>query len=331
MSRKKPNILLVGVGRWGMNHLRVLKQLEVEGLCKLYGVCDVDEEVLNKVKKKYEIKCTTDYEAEIKNDEVLAVDIVTPIDTHYEICKKALEAGKDVFVEKPITDVASQAKELAELADEQKLVLMVGHIFHYNPATQRVKGLIQEGVVGDILFMYGHFMGVKPRRNDCGVTLGDAVHHIEVFNYLMDRLPNRAWGIVKSYLGGPLDDTSVVFLDYGGSIAYVETSCLSPAKLRDLVIVGTQKSITSDLLAQTVRLHEARDKYVDRRLVKELITSDVPIEYKEPLKIELVEFVNCIRKRRKPPTDGWVGYYAVRIAETALESARAGKPLVIRY
>lgn len=133
-----PKIVLVGVGRFGKNHLRVLKELEKDGLCALYGVVDKNIEILRKLRKNYDVKTTSDL-TEFLNNDVDAVDIVTPADIHFELCKKSLSAGKHVFVEKPLTTSYSKAKELIQLAAEKNRILMAGHIFRYNPAVKKIK------------------------------------------------------------------------------------------------------------------------------------------------------------------------------------------------
>jgi predicted dehydrogenase len=187
----KPKIVLVGVGRFGKNHLRVLKELEDDGLCTLYGVVDKRVEVLESIRKTYGVSTASNL-ADFLNSEADAVDVVTPSDTHFEICKECLASGKHVLVEKPLTTCYSDARKLVQFAAKCNRILMVGHIFRYNAAVRKIKELIESGELGKIYYMFGHYMGFKDPRAELGALLNFAIHHIDIYDYLFDEIPEEA-------------------------------------------------------------------------------------------------------------------------------------------
>jgi predicted dehydrogenase len=253
----KPRIVLIGVGRFGKNHLRVLKELEEEGLCTLYGVVDLQIDVLENIRRAYNVIISTDFR-DFLTEDVDAVDIVTPANTHFEICKECLNAGKHVFVEKPLATSYVEAKKLVQMSREQGKILMVGHIFRYNPAVQKIKELIEKKEVGEIYYMFGHFMGLNDPRLDVGALYNYAVHHIDIYDYLLEKLPEEVMSCTGHFLGRKeFEDVAIIILKYpSGTLGIIECSWLPPGKFRDLTIVGSKKSLTSDLLSQTLELHD---------------------------------------------------------------------------
>lgn len=326
-----PKIVLVGVGRFGKNHLRVLKELEKDGLCALYGVVDKNIEILRKLRKNYDVKTTSDL-TEFLNNDVDAVDIVTPADIHFELCKKSLSAGKHVFVEKPLTTSYSKAKELIQLAAEKNRILMAGHIFRYNPAVKKIKELIKLGELGKIYYMFGHYMGFKDPRREVGALFNFAVHHIDIYDYLLEETPEEVVCNVDYFLERKhLEDLAVLILKYkSGTVGIIESGWLPPGRYRDLTIVGSRKSITSDLSKQTVTVHDIHVKKQNETLKavdKGITTMDVKTE--EPLKIELRDFVECVKTGRKPIAHAQVALRTIMIAEKALKAARLKRSVKI--
>ena len=320
MNSKPLTLALIGLGRFGRNHLRVLKELESQSRCRLIRVCDTRGDVLRLASKEYHINVTNDYNEILEDDDISAVDLVTPIATHYDLCREFLKAGKDVFVEKPLADTGVKARKLAELAKQKNQILMVGHIFRYTEVTRIVKEQISSGELGKIFFMHGRFIGVKPRKDRYGVIMSDAVHHIDLFNFFMDSLPKKVSAKAQYCLGGKQDDLALIFLDYGNVFAYIELSCISPIKSRELTVVGSSKGMTADLLKQQVEIHAWTNDEATGSLGRKTITTRPRIVPTEPLKVELLEFINSLTSRIPPPTDGRAGANAVMIAEAALRS-----------
>ena len=275
-------VLLVGLGRWGMNHLRTLQELGVDVL-----TCDTDMTKEPDITTHRELLGCVD-----------AVDIVTPADSHYAICMDCLRAGKDVFVEKPIALTSSQACEMVSEAEKRDLILQVGHVFRYHSAIQDMKDGMRD--VGNMRYVYGHFMSNKKPRTDVGVTHTDSIHFFDLFNYLFGVMPSSVVSVTKSFLGNPLDDTSVSVLDYGGRMAVVESSCIAPQEKRDIAIAGSMGSLHFDFLDQ---------RYASGK----------------PLTAELSDFLCAMETRAKPVSDGRCGYDALRVVEACYLSSIGGK------
>jgi len=327
----KPKIVLVGVGRFGKNHLRVLKELENDGLCTLYGVVDKRVEVLESVRENYGVLTTSNLTEFLKND-IDGIDIVTPSDTHFKICKECLAAGKHVFVEKPLTTSYAEAKELVRFAAEKDRILMVGHIFRYNPAVKKIRELMKLGELGEIYYMFGHYMGFKEPRSDVGALLNFTVHHIDIYDYLLDEMPEEVTCGVGYFLGRKnFEDLAILVLKYKkGIMGIIEGGWLPPGRYRDLTIIGSKKSVVSNLSEQTVVLHNIHMEPQNRALkaVNEG-SSNVDVKIEEPLKLELEDFIGCIKTGRKPIAHGQVALKTIMIAEKALESARLKRSVKI--
>jgi UDP-N-acetylglucosamine 3-dehydrogenase len=216
-------VLLLGLGRWGANHLRILHSLPVE-----FYVADVQAKSLESARKLGipETHCSAEPLAFLPR--VDAAVIVTPAQTHFDLARQFMEAGKDVFVEKPITLASPQAKELARLAEERQRILQVGHIFRFDPASQWLREAIQEGQFGHVRLLRGNFSGFKRPRNDSGVAFADAIHFVDLFNYLLGQTPASVAAVTKDFLGRGMEDASWLSLEYatpaGIAWATVETN-----------------------------------------------------------------------------------------------------------
>ncbi len=320
----KPKIVLIGVGNFGKNHLRVLKELEDQGICKLYGVVDINGEILKGVSKRRKFKTSVDFHDFLKDD-VDAVDVVTPTSTHSVISKECLAAGKHVFIEKPLTTNYGEAKELVQIAEEQRKTLMVGHIFRYNFAVRKIRKLIEKGELGQVYYMFGHFMGLKDPKSDVGALFNYTVHHIDIYNYLLQRLPEEVTCCVGFFLGrNEFEDVALLALKYPGNImGIVEGSWLPPGKYRDLTVVGSRKSATSNLSEQTLEIHDIHIESCKERLrAVDKGSEKLNLKFKEPLKLELQDFIESVKTGRKPIADARAALNSVKIAEKALESAQ---------
>jgi predicted dehydrogenase len=327
----KPKIVLVGVGRFGKNHLRVLKELEKDGLCTLYGVVDKRVEVLESVRRDYNVTATPNLDEFLKSD-IDAVDIVTPADTHFKVCQECLAAGKHVFVEKPLATNYADARKLVQFAADKDRILMAGPIYRYNPAVNKIKELTDLGELGKIYYMFGHYVGFKDPRAEVGALINFAVHHIDIYDYLLEELPEEVTCSVAHFLGREnFEDLAVLVLRYGnGTVGIIESGWLPPGNHRDLTVVGSKKSVTSDLSKQTVILHDicmeknnGTFKAIDKGVL------DLNVKFEEPLKLELKDFVECIKTGRKPIAHGQVASRIVLIAEKALESAHLKRSVKI--
>lgn len=320
-------ILLIGMGRWGKNHLKILKNMVDE-----LFIADSD---LNQLKACVDISIQEDHLSIDYRDflgEVDGVDIVTPANNHFAICQDCFKKGKDVFVEKPIALTTQEAKEMIDQAERQKRILQVGHIYRYHPAVSKIKILLEEGRLGMIRYAYGHFMGFKRPRMDVGVTQTDAIHFFDLFNYLFGHPPQAVRSVARHYLNLSLDDTSISVLEYGERIALVESGYMPPEKRRDISIIGDRGSIYCDFQKNSLLFYENRhEKQGGKWVAIEGECLEIPIGSEEPLAVELKAFLESIKTRKKPLADGQAGYEALKVVEACYQSSQEGKRIEIKW
>jgi predicted dehydrogenase len=325
-------ILLLGLGRWGVNHLRNLNSLPIE-----LFVAEVSDKHLEPARKLGipAERLTTDYKKFISR--VDGVVIVTPAQTHFAMCREFLEAGKDVFVEKPLTVAGEESKQLAELADKHKRILQVGHILRFDPATLWLREAVQNGDFGKVNMIRGHFGGFKRPRNDGGVMFADGVHFMDLFNFILDALPRSVLAIHHDFMQRGMDDVSFVSLEYdtprGRTWATVENDYFIPGKFREVIVCGDQMSAVCDYNVAQYKIktftnrHEraGNDVKATEGVVQQIETSP-----EEPLLAELRAFIDSIKTRARPRADGWAGYESIRILNAALESVKTGGAIELK-
>lgn len=310
-------VLQIGVGNFGKNHLRVWNELRED----LY--------VADLLPKNLEL-CGTynmpadhigaDYKAFLPK--VDAVDIITPTDSHFALCREALLAGKDVFVEKPFTSTAAEASELVELAEKNGRIIQVGHLFRYNPATRTIRDMIQKGELGTIRYIYGTYAGFKRMRTDVGVTQTDSIHYFDVVHFLLGRLPDKVTSVQKDSMGRGLEDISITFLHYPETLVKIESGYHHPEQSRGFVVVGSLKTVEADLVKQTLRLHNNTFTLKGREYVAVHDGVHAPaLKAEEPLRNELKAFRESIKTRAKPLADAKTGWETLVVVEAARESA----------
>ena len=319
-------ILLVGLGRWGKQHLRVLTGLGVE-----VRVADLDPERLDWATKTFGVdrdRTTLDFRSAL--DAVDAVDLVTPADTHLALARQCLEAGKDCFVEKPVTRTVAEARVLAEVVRRSGCVLQVGHIFRFHPVTDRLRRCLVDGSVGQIRYVSGRFTGFKRPRKDVGVTQTDAIHYFDLFTYLLGRRPSAALATLRDYLGRGLDDLAFVTVEYGEILAFVEAGYFAPGTFRDCVVVGTEGSLTADFSRSVVTVFRNVHHRRDRDWVAGAGEPEVfKAAGEEPLRQELASFVESVRRAQSPPVGVADGLLALQVVEAAQLSSRLGRRVTL--
>jgi predicted dehydrogenase len=238
-------VLLLGLGRWGLNHLRNLCNLPIE----LY-VAELGDQQLDPARRigLPSERLTTNYRDFISR--VDGVVVVTPAQTHFPLCNELLKAGKDVFVEKPLALENGESRQLAELAKNQKRILQVGHILRFDPATLWLRDAIENGYFGKVNMIRGRFGGFKRPRNDSGVMFADGIHFADLFNFILGALPKSVLAIHHDFMNRGMDDASFVSLEYetpyGKTWATIENDYFIPGKFRDVVICGDKRSAVCD-------------------------------------------------------------------------------------
>ena len=308
MSEKK--IAVLGCGLWGRNIVRNFYNLNALGM-----VCDLDDENLAKVKEQYpEVKTTKDFHDILNSDEIMGVVVVTPSHTHYKFVKAMLEAGKHVYVEKPISTVAQEAKDLKELADSKGLVLMVGHLLLYHPAVNRLKMLVEEGVLGDIVYAQSDRLNINYFKNDRSVMWDLAPHDVSMTSYILGKEPVRVISAVgASSDSNDIMDITHVTIEYeDGIIAHISDSWIHPQKRVNLLVRGTKAAaIFDDTLAENkLQIFESSSPKVSKTEVLDYIEI-------EPLKLECQHFLKCIEQGKPARSDGHNGFNVVKVLEEA--------------
>ena len=321
----------VGAGYWGKNLVRVF-----EGLpdVRLKTICDSSSDILESMQNQYrEAEVCADYSEVLADPEIEAVVLAVPAVRHFEAAKKALEAGKHVYVEKPMTLCSAEAVELVEMAERESRVLMVGHLLEYHPAVEHLKRLIDEGELGDIYYLYAQRVNLGIVRRDENALWSLAPHDVSVLLYLLGQEPDSVSARGACYLQDGVEDVVFVNLHFAdGKMAQVQVSWLDPHKIRQLTIVGSQKMVVFDDMASSdkVRIYDKsaeRDEYESYGDAITLRFGDVVIPHismAEPLRLESQHFVECVREAKTPRSDGRDGLRVVRVLEAAQRSLKEG-------
>jgi predicted dehydrogenase len=321
------NLGVIGCGVWGRNHVRVLSELDN---VNLEIISDLNIENLKKLNKTYKVKTTKNYQDILNNKNIHAVTISSPSSTHYKLVKQALLANKHVLVEKPITLNSKEGESLVKLAKKQNKILMVGHIFRYNPAVLKLKDEIKKGTLGKIRFMYGSRMGLMTPRHDCGVIFDFALHDIDTFCYILGEWPLEVTAVATSIKETKHEDVGFITLKFRkGIVANIGVSWLTPKKIRDLWVIGDQKSAGLDYLSQELNIYNKGivpeyNSFGEFKLMTKSEGDDYRpfIKNKEPLKEEIINFIKSIEKKQKPVVDGQIGVNAVKIIEACYQSVK---------
>jgi len=331
---------LVGTGYWGPN---LANAIERTGKAIVYGLCDTDQTHLAALARRYpHARATTELGELLRDDDVDAVLVATPTAAHYELTRRALEAGKDVLVEKPLTTDSHEAAALVRLARELDRVLMVGHVFAYNPAIRAVDELIKAGELGDIYYMSFERTNLGPVRTDVSALWDLAAHDASIMCDFMSATPVSVTANGQSYLNPGIDDVVfATFIFEHGVAAHVHASWLNPNKVRQITVVGSKKmAVCDDLdLRHPVRLY---DKRVSLPPISEITGSFLQhktlvvdsgamipvVQTREPLLGEVDDFFECIISGQKPRADGLSGWRVVALMEAAAQSIACGSAIV---
>jgi predicted dehydrogenase len=331
MNTHKRQITLgvVGCGYWGPNLVRNLRQAPD---CQLKVVCDASENRLAHMKRLYpEVATTRQYEEVLGDAQLDAVVIATPVRFHYPMAKAALEAGKHVFIEKPIARTAAEAKELVELADSRGLVLMVGHTFLFSPAVRRMKEIIDAGDIGQIQYIAARRLNLGLFQKDINVAWDLAPHDISILLYLLEESPLSVSCQGASHVSRDIEDVTMMYLNFRKNrCAFIHNSWLDPKKVRQMTVVGSQRMIVYDDTEplEKLKIYDARvevpphyDTFAEFTYSYHYGDAYVPyIKQDEPLKLECANFIESIREGKVPVTHGKLGLEVVRILEAANQS-----------
>jgi UDP-2-acetamido-3-amino-2,3-dideoxy-glucuronate N-acetyltransferase len=324
MSTPPVGIAVAGCGYWGKNLVRNLHQMG-----NLVAVCDPSPAVLDEVRAAYKgIDATSDIDRILADPRVDAVALAVPAEQHYTLTKKTMLAGKDAFVEKPLALEVPQAEELVDLAAREKRVLMVGHILEYHPAVRKLKEFVEAGELGEIHYVYSNRLNLGKVRKEENILWSFAPHDISVILLLTGTLPEWASTSGENYLRHDIADVTMTCLAFPGRLrAHIFVSWLHPYKEQKLVVIGSRKMAVFDDVAKEGKL-KIFDKGIEWKdgepVIRQTAESTLFFPEIEPLREELAHFVDCVRTRRAPRTDGVNGLKVLRVLDACQRSMREG-------
>jgi len=318
----------IGYGYWGPN---IVRNFSMASESQVTMVCDMNSQVLKKVKKVYpHIRVTTDFATMIKDPDVDAVAIATPVFTHYEFAKMSLQAGKSVFVEKPFTYTVAEAEELVELARKKNQKIMVDHTFLYTGAVRKIKQLIEDQVLGDLYYFDSVRVNLGLFQHDVNVIWDLAPHDISIMHYLIGDNPQAVVATGAGHFGRKLEDIAYLTIYYPRNvIAHISVNWLSPVKVRTTLIGGKKKMLVWNDLEPDEKL-KIYDKGVDVKtkegqynLLVDYRSGDMwapKIEQTEALRLIAEKFVDYVVNGGTVVNDGAAGLNVVKILTAANES-----------
>ena len=313
--RRRLRAGVIGVGAMGRNHARLYSELSN---VQLVGVADSTESLAASVARNYGCKAFLDYHG-LLNENLDIVSVVVPTTLHKKVALDAIKKGTNVLVEKPIADTSENADQITRAARKSKVKLMVGHVERFNPAVMKLKELIDDGLLGEVVSISAKRVGpYNPRIRDVGIILDLGTHDIDIMSYLygetIEAVYASAGTVVHSH-----EDHAIITLSFrSGSSGVIDTNWLTPHKVRNITVIGSRGIAEVDCIQQTLRIF-------DQEWVR-----DAKIEKAEPLKLELAHFIDCVRHDKRPLASGEEGKHALEVALAAVESARTRKACRIR-
>ena len=318
-----------GLGQWGKNLVRNMAEVG-----ELAWICDADEERVQEFAKRYpSAQRTTNYDDLLADDSLEAIVVATPVPTHYELAKRALEAGKHVFVEKPPAMHGAEMEELCDLAEERNLVLMPGHLLLYHPGVQKLKQLIDAGDLGDVLCVYGNRQNLGTIRTHENALWSLGVHDLSVLLYLIDEEPSELWAHGNAFLNPGVEDVVFCYLRFpSGKIAHMHLSWLDPHKIRRITVVGRDKMVVFDdmELERKITVYDKAPEQPTKTYGEwRTRTGDIyspKIPNNEPLRLECEHFMSLVRgdgDRLRAARDGLTVVRALEQLQASLEAVTA--------
>ena len=326
---------VIGYGYWGPNVVRNLDRLDET---TVVAVCDKSTAARRKAAKAYPgVLVTDDAAALMSSPEIDAIAVVTPVWTHYELAKAALQNGKHVFVEKPFTSNAAQAQELIELAARKNLKIMVDHTFLFTGAVQKIKQLLQDGALGKLYYYDSTRVNLGLFQHDVNVVWDLAPHDLSIIDHLIQKTPEAISATGQTHLNGHEDVAFITLYFPDKVIAHINVNWLSPVKVRTTLIGGEKKMLVwNDLEAdEKIKIYDKGVNITSREGLYNLLvhyrSGDMwapQIEQIEALNKELSYFVDCIMNDKTPVNDGNAGLRVVKMLEAASTSLKLRGHLV---
>ncbi len=320
-----PRVAHAGLGQWGANVVRVTGEL-----ADLAWICDRDEAALARFADRYpQARATTSFDELLDDGSVDAVVVATPVPTHHDLARRALRAGKHVFVEKPPAMRASEMEEIVELAQARDLVLMPGHLLLYHPGVRTLKELVDSGHLGDVLCVYGNRQNLGTIRSHENALWSLGVHDLSVILWLLGEEPSEVVAHGSAFLQAGVEDVVFCFLRFpSGKVAHMHLSWLDPHKMRKMTVVGREKmAVFDDMeLERKVTVYdkapwEPAETYGEwRTRTGDIFSPKIPTD--EPLRLELEHFLRLVESGPGEHREALDGLMVVRALDRLTESLR---------
>lgn len=327
------NVAIIGCGVMGSLHARIYANIPN---VKLVAVCDTDSSSGNKLASLHKTRYYPDYKEMLRKEKIGAISITVPTAIHREVALFCINwEVAAILVEKPLAPSVREAKLIAEAALKKGVILTVGHIERFNPAVLKLKALIKKGIFGKIVSIVVKRVGLfPPRVKDINVVTDLAVHDLDIICNLLDEFPKSIFATGGKGVNADRIDYADIFLDFGMTSSYLQINWMTPIKIRTLSVTGTLGYCELDYVTQELVLYKSHyDKVVPKEFEKfvaklgKSVKISVKVKKEEPLKLEIMNFVNSIVKRKRPLVTPQDGINAVKLSEIVLKSL-SGKKLI---
>ena len=322
-SASNPSIAVVGAGYWGINHVRNFSELGA-----LSVVHDTSPAALDRINRIYGVRTEPDLREVLGDPGISGIVIATPAETHFQTALAAIEAGKDVLVEKPLALTAAQGERLVKTAGDRRAILMVGHLLEYHPAFLRLRELVDSGYLGDLRYVYSARLNLGKIRREENILWSFAPHDIALILRLVGAAPVKVAANGGAYLQPRIADVTVTNLEFPNGVrAHIFVSWLHPYKEQRLVVIGSKRMAVFDDVEKERKLivYDQGVDFVDGLPVARKADGVAErIENDEPLRRECLAFLEAIRTRQQPLTDGESGLRVLRVLEEAEQSLSEG-------
>jgi predicted dehydrogenase len=321
---KRPRVAVIGAGYWGINHVRNFYELGALGM-----VCDTSGPSLARIAKRFpDARVEKDFRAALDDEDVSGVVIATPAETHYRLARAAIEAGKDVLVEKPLTLDVAEGEQVVRLAHERRAILMVGHLLEYHPAVLRLRELIGSGELGELRYVYSNRLNLGKVRREENILWSFAPHDIAIILRLVGAWPERVAATGGAYLQPRIADVTVTNMEFPTGVrAHIFVSWLHPYKEQRLVVVGSKRMAVFDDVRKEDKLvvYDQGVEFVNGEAVTRKNDGVAEqLETAEPLRRQCLQFLKSIETRERPITDGESGLRVLRVLDAAERSLSSG-------
>jgi len=320
---------VIGYGYWGPNVVRNLRSLEG---CEVAAVCDRSPAALTRVAQVYsDLAVTADPSELIQSPKLDAIAVVTPVSTHFELAKAALQNGKHVFIEKPFTSTTQQAQTLVDLAAQKNLTIMVDHTFLFTGAVRKIRELIDEGVLGDLYYYDSMRVNLGLFQHDVSVVWDLAPHDLSIMDFLIPKQPEAVTATGQAHLNGHVDVAYITIYFPHKTIAHINVNWLSPVKVRTTLIGGEKKMLVwNDLeVDEKIKIYDKGVQMSNGQGLYDLMVSyrsgDMwapRVEQAEALRVELKYFIDCVATDQPPLNDGVAGLRVVKLLEAVDRSLK---------